>query len=347
MKQLTDAVTLGQVTVKNRICLPPMVIYNLSLPGGIASEENVVHYRAMAEGGFGLIIQEATCVSPEGLLHPSQLGIWSDDQIPGLRRITDAVHGAGSRILVQLHHAGLVACTERHFCPSPYEKGAVTGEEMTLADIAKLREDFVSAALRAESAGYDGVELHGCHGYLLSQFFNCRVNRRRDPYGDGLSLVLEIFRAIRQVCRPDFLVGIRLGGFEPALSDSIRHARALDAAGIDFLDISYGFSGEMDTAAPGNPDLKDIIRAAGAIKAQVSCPVFAVNGICTPAEAEQVLGETDVDMADIGRSALVDPNWPKKALAGAVPGTCLHCKTCQWRIDRKRCPGRMIMERNT
>lgn len=345
MKRLSDGVKIGGLTLKNRICLPPMVVFNMALPGGVVSPGNVDHYRAMAEGGFGLIIQEATCVSPEGLLHDSQLGIWSDDHIPGLREITDAVHENGSTIVVQIHHAGIVASGDRHLCPSPYRWNDRVGEEMTLLDIQQLKTDFVNAAYRAKQAGFDGVELHGCHGYLLSQFMNSRINRRSDHYGDPMALMLEIYHLIRSVCGNDFVVGIRLGGFEPDLGSAIDHAIALDEAGIDFLDISYGFSGEMDTEAPGDPELKDIIRAAGAIKNAVSCPVFAVNGICTPEEAQNVLDKTGVDMVDIGRSALVDPAWAKKALAGEAPGKCLHCKVCQWRIDHNKCAGRILMER--
>ena len=350
MKRLGDPVTLGRVTLKNRICLPPMVVFNIAQPEGFVSQANVAHYRAMAEGGFGLIIQEATCVSPAGRLHESQLGIWSDDQIPGLREITETVHNQGGKIVVQIHHAGIVSCGEDHPCPSPYvfrgKDGEIHGREMTLTEIQQVKTEFANAAYRAKQAGYDGVEIHGCHGYLLSQFMNRRVNQRQDHYGTPMALTLEIVHLIRSVCGQDFLVGIRLGGFEPTLADAIDHAKALEAAGIDFLDISYGFEGEMEKQAPGNQALRDVIRAAGAIKANVSVPVFAVNGICTPEEAELVLAETDVDMVDIGRSALVDPAWPNKALAGETPGRCLHCRVCQWRIDRTKCAGRLMMEKD-
>ena len=345
MKTLQDQVKLGGLTLKNRLCVPPMVVFNLSEPDGFVSEGNIAHYRSLAEGGFGLIIQEATCVSPDGLLHDSQLGLWKDEQIPGHQKIVEAVHAAGSKILVQIHHAGLVSSGQRHLCPSPYVLGETKGEEMSLLDIQQVKTDFANAAYRAKQAGYDGVEIHGCHGYLLSQFMNNRVNRRQDHYGDPMALTLEIFHLIRSLCGHDFLVGVRLGGFEPDLTAAIDHAKALEQAGADFLDISYGFSAEMDTDAPGDPQLKDIIRAAGAIKAQVSCPVFAVNGICTPEEAKNVLNKTNVDMIDIGRSALVDTSWAKKALAGEMPGKCLHCKSCQWRFDFRKCPGRIMMEK--
>ena len=341
---LFDTVSIGSVQTRNRICIPPMVIYKISDESGMVKPENVAHYRALAKGGAGLIIQEATCISPEGRLSEDQLGIWSDDQIPGLREITEAVHQEGCPIFVQLHHAGLVSIGQDTLCPSDYamdtKKGWKNGHEMTRDDILRIRDAFIQAAVRAEKAGYDGVELHGCHGYLLCQFLNNRVNRRTDEYGKTERLVLEILEGIRASVRPDFVVGIRLGAFEPTLEDGIAHAKILQAHGIQFLDVSYGFAAESDPAAPGDPELLDVIRGAGAIQKAVNVPVFAVNSIRTPQQAQGILEQTGVSMVDIGRSALVDPEWANKARNGILPGKCLGCKVCQWRIDRSKCPGR-------
>lgn len=339
---------IGAVAVQNRICIPPMVLYGAGGPGNQATEAHVAHYRALAQGGPGLIIQEATCVSPEGRLSPGQLGIWSDRQIPGLQAITEAVHQAGCPIFVQLHHGGLVSVGAQHLCPSAYRlqtpQGERRGREMTREEICRVRDDFIAAARRAQQAGYDGVELHGCHGYLLCQFLNPRVNRRTDAYGEPTLLVREILDGIRACTAGGFAVGVRLGAFEPGLAQGMAHAQALEAGGAEFLDVSYGFAGEMDLTAPGDPALRDVIRGAAEIRRVVSVPVFAVNGICTPAQAEGILEQTAVDMVDIGRSALVDPDWPRKALSGQQPGKCLGCQVCQWRMDPSRCPGRRGME---
>ena len=356
LNRLNQPLKLGAVTTKNRICIPPMVLFGHGAEDGMVTDDHVNHYAALAAGGAGLVIQEATCISPEGRLSMEQLGIWSDDHIEGLRRITDAVHAHGCPIFVQLHHGGIMSCGGEKLCPSSYrlrqekqkfvgrhpvtEVTEVVGREMTRAEIETVKRDFVSAAARAEEAGYDGVELHGCHSYLLSQFLNSRVNRREDEYGDGIRLVVEILEELRRVTGPDFVIGIRLGGFEPDLSAALEHAKVLKEHGIAFLDISYGFTGEMVPEAPGPERLKPIIRAAAAIRAAVEVPTFAVDGIRTPEAAEEILTEAGVDMVDIGRSALVDPNWAEKALAGMVPGCCLGCKVCQWRIDKTRCPGR-------
>ncbi len=345
VKCLGDSVSIGRITTRNRLCIPPMVLYGHAGADGLATEAHVRHYEALARGGAGLLIQEATCVTPGGRLSRDQLGIWSDSQLPGLRRITQAVHRAGCPVLIQLHHAGVVSIGPERLCPDRYrllrKSGPVTGQKMTPADMEAVKAAFISAGHRAFLAGYDGVELHGCHSYLLSQFLNCRVNRREDCYGrEPVRLLAEIMAGIRAAAGPEFVIGVRLGAFEPALADGIRHARQLEAAGAQFLDVSYGFSGEMDLDAPGDPRFPDTIRGADAIAQSVSIPVFGVGGICTPEDAAAVLEETALAMVDVGRSALVDPAWPQKALSGEQPGRCLHCKVCQWRIKPSRCPGR-------
>ena len=152
-------------------------------------------------------------------------------------------------------------------------------------------------------------------------------------------MVREIFEGIRAATSPAFVVGIRLGAFEPALSDGVAHARALRDMGLQFLDISYGFTGEMDLSAPGDPAFSAAVRGAAAIRQAVDLPVFAVDGVRTPAEARAVR-DMGVDVIDVGRSALVDPRWPEKAQRGETPGACLGCRDCQWRIDPARCPGK-------
>ena len=324
VKQLSDPVQIGSVRTRNRICIPPMVLYGHAGEDGMVTDAHVEHYRALAEGGAGLIIQEATCVSPEGRLRQDQLGIWAEDQVPGLKRIVEAVHGAGCPIFLQIHH------------------GAVRDlSALSAVEIESLRDAFIDGCLRACRAGYDGVELHGCHSYLLCQFLNRRTNRRRDPYADGLVLIKEIYDGVRAGTSPDFVIGIRLGAFEPGLSEGIGHAKAVEAMGLQFLDISYGYAGEMDLTAPGDPKLSPPARGAAEIQKAVGIPVFAVEGIRTRADAEAVLA-AGVEITDVGRSALVDPNWPEKVLRGEPAGACMGCRTCQWRIDPARCPGRIL-----
>ena len=344
MKTLFEPVNLKHLTLKNRVCVPPMVCFNWAGEDGVVSEKHIAHYAAIAAGGPGLLIQEATCISPEGKLGASQLGIWSDGHIAGHTRIAEAVHAAGVPILMQIHHAGVVGIDAHPLCPSAYTLDTgKTGTEMTEADIARLVDAYAQAARRAFDAGYDGVELHGCHSYLISQFLSSRVNTREDGYGrDRLRFVREILAAVRAVTPESFIVGIRLGAFEPTLADGLAHAKALEAMGMDFLNISYGFSRDHAPSAPpaGFP-FKDIVWAAGEIAKAVHVPVFAVNGLRTPEQAQQALELTDVDMVCIARSILADYNWPRRAEAGQPTGRCLDCEQCQWFRDFERCPGRV------
>ena len=343
MKALGDTFKIKHTLIQNRICFPPMVCFKYDHADGMVREESVKHYRTLAKGGAGLLIQEATCINPNGKLAPLQLGIWSDDQIDGLKKITTAVHEEGGTLILQIHHAGVVGIAEDPLCPSPYQFNEKTGKEMSLEEIAQTQKDFVEAARRAYLAGYDGVELHGCHNYLICQFLNPRVNKRTDMYGETpIKFVTEILDEIRKITPENFIVGIRLGAFEPTLEESIKNSIILEKAGIDFLDISFGFVPESEPYAPEGYPFDTRIYAAEEIKKKVSIPVFAVGNIHTPETAKAVLEKTNVDMVDVGRSMLVDPDWAIKAQNGEMPGYCVNCPACKW--NSNACPGQKRME---
>ncbi len=351
MDILFSPFALKGVKIKNRICMPPCVCYTFSDETGFVTDKNVAHYRNIARGGAGLIIQEATCIDPHGKLCRDQLGIWSDAHIPGLRRIVDAVHAEGAPIFLQLHHAGAVGVEEGEMISSSavevvHKKRLKRGREMTRAEIKSVQRAFADAAVRAVKAGYDGVELHGCHQYLICQFYNSRVNRRTDEYGEDPGLFgREVYRAVRAAVPEGFVVGMRLGAFEPTLEDGIAHARDLSGQGIDFLHISYGFSGQDEPRAPEGFPYMDVIYGAGEIKKNVSCAVFAVRSIRSAEDARGVLARTGVDMAAIGRGMLVNPAWANDAAAGRETGRCLECRECFWRIEPAACPGRKLYYR--
>ncbi|TCL56294.1 2,4-dienoyl-CoA reductase-like NADH-dependent reductase (Old Yellow Enzyme family) [Kineothrix alysoides] len=351
MNHLFTPVRIKNITVKNRIAVPPMVVFTWADDTGRATQKHVEHYEAIAKGGAGLIIQEATCVNKNGRLADTQLGIWEDGQMEGLKKITEAVHRHETPILVQIHHAGVVGFAEKVVCPGDYEymvKGQLKKvHKLTIEELHAIQQDFVTAARRASLAGYDGVELHACHSYLISQFLNRGVNHRDDRYGQEPELfALEIIREIRRQTPPDFIIGIRLGGFEPALEDGIAFARIFEESGVDFLDVSYGFVQETTPVVPKDYPFKDIIYAAQKMKEAVSIPVFAVNGINNPELADKILEQTNVDMVDIGRGTLVNYNWANDAKEGRDVGTCLYCKTCMWRVDPMKCPGKQKHQRN-
>ncbi len=355
--KLAESVTIGKLQTRNRIAVPPMVCFHWSDDNGMVTEKNVAHYSRMAAGGAGLIIGEATAVTKRGRLHQTELGLWNDEQIEGWKRLADAVHQYEVPFLVQLLHAGVCGIDPESYCPSDYvmmgREGTIRsrGHEMSQGQIREVVDAFVQAAGRAQRAGLDGIELHGCHSYLLCQFFNRRVNRREDEYGQQPEkITLEILEGIRQVCGSDFAAGIRLGAFEPTLEDGIRNALSLRGK-VDFLDMSYGFGGESFPEKPEGFEFSAAVYGAQEIKKQLpELPVFGVHGIVSGEQAEQAVVQTGIDMIDVGRGFLVNPNFGRDALAGKPTGTCLDCSpACRWspflNDGTVQCPGKLLLER--
>ncbi len=334
MKQLSDSFQIGNLTLKNRIAVPSMVCFDWTDDTGMVTDRNIAHYRALAQGGAGVIFSEAVCVTKRGRLHETQLGLWEDEQIEGWKKLADACHENGVPFLAQIHHAGINGIDDLADAPSDYTPAHphhTPGQEMTLDRIVYIRNAFVKAALRCKAAGLDGVELHGCHGYLLSQFLSSKVNHRTDEYGEDRTLfVKEILESIRIACGKDFCIGIRLAAFEPTMEDGLHHARAL-APYVDFLDISYGIDSDV-SACPASFPYRPSFWAAMKIKEMLpDTPVFCVDMITSGEMAKGALEMTGIDGIDVGRGHLVNYNFASDALAGRDTGTCLHCKGgCAW-----------------
>ena len=351
MSKLFESWNLKGLEIKNRICVPPMVCFGWSGEDGMVTDRSVEHYRAIAKGGSGLVIQEATCINRNGKLSHDQLGIWEDAQIPGLKKIVDAVHAEGVPVLIQIHHAGVISSEEDRVCPSDYtvvhKAMEKHGRELTVEEIHTLEQEYIDAVRRAYEAGYDGVELHGCHSYLLSQFMNKRVNKRTDEYNaDGMKILENILEGIRKVVPENFIVGIRLGAFEPTIEDGIAHAKWLEAHGIDFINVSYGFSQDADEVKPEDYPFAAAMYGGKRIKEAVSVPVFAVYGIQNGEMAEAALEDTKADMINIGRGILVNYDWANDVKEGKDPGKCLYCQKCIWRAQTETCAGKVLLERS-
>ena len=343
---VNEPLQIKNITIKNRIAVPPMVCFCWAGDDGMVTEKHLEHYTELAKGGAGLIIVEATAVTKRSRLHQTELGLWEDAQISGMKRIVDAIHENGAKAFVQLVHAGGNGIDIQADAPStmPYREG-ITGHEMTKDAIDKLRKDFVAAALRAKEAGFDGVELHGCHGYLLSCFFSPICNKRVDNYGkDKALLAKEILYDVRAACGSDYIVGIRLAAFEPKLSDGIRNAKAI-AELTDFLDISYGVDSDAEKE-DGFPCSYAVYGAMRIKKKLPEMPVFGVHEINSAEDVENALG-TGIDMADVGKAHLVDPSFAKHVINGESCGKCLHCKNyCRWdppmmENEKAVCPGKV------
>lgn len=344
---MNEPLKIGNVTVKNRIAIPPMVCFYRAGEDGKVSDFHIDHYRQLAEGGAGLIIVEATAITARSRLHETELGLWDDSQIGGFRKITDVIHQNGAKTFIQLVHAGGNGIDPEAEAPSTmaYSEG-VHGNEMSAEAIERTVADFVTASLRAKKAGFDGVEIHGCHGYLVSCFFSRTRNMRSDRWGqDRALLARQILTAIREACGPDFVVGIRLAAFEPELMDGLANAKAI-APVTDFLDISYGIDSlaEKPDGFPCSPAVYGAMKIKELLP---EMPVFGVHLINSAEDVENALA-TGIDMVDIGHASLVDPGFPGHVLAGEPAGHCLHCKGyCRWNPPtmadpQAKCPGAIL-----
>lgn len=348
MVNLFTPIKIADKDIKNRIVMPPMVCFGWAESDGQVTEKHIKHYEARAKGGAGIIILEALCVEKDGRLSPDQLGIWSDEHIDGLKKIVAACHKYGAVVLGQIHHAGIKthdAVSEEALSPSDYIDGNRKGSGMSISEINYIQEKFVEAALRAQKAGFDGVELHGAHGYLIDQMMSPSINKRNDEYGGTLykrtRFAVEIVRAIREKTGIDFIIGHRMGGNEPTINEGIEIGKILEEAGVDVLHVSSGM-GDAPVVPEGFP-YNWIVYCGIEIKRNVNVPVITVNGIRTPAQAAYLIDNGLADFAAIGKGMLVDPEWANKAAESMEVNKCFNCRNCSWFKDSNKCPGLKVV----
>lgn len=338
---------IKDLVIKNRIVLPPMVCFGASGQDNLVSENNIRHYEAIAKGGAGLIIVEATAVSKDGRLSDDQLGIWDDKFIDGLSKIVAVCHEHHAKVFLQIHHAGLrspLSVKEDRVSSSDYDDGKVSARALTPDEITQIHGDFVAGAIRAEKAGFDGIELHGAHGYLFTQFFSRKVNKRTDDYGGNLDnrlkIVRDIYKDIKGNVSDDFIVGIRMGCNENGLEASIEMAKYFEHMGMDYLHVSTGFDHTpMDVELPQDFPCNWIVYGATKIKEQVSIPVIGVNSIKTREQAQYLIDHSLVDFVAIGRAQLADPEFANHIKEDTIV-SCLGCKPCGWFSKADNCPKR-------
>jgi len=322
---LLSLLKVGKYVLRNRIVLPPMQA-DLATEEGLATEAHVKHYGRYARW-CGLVIVEHTAVSPEGRYSRKQLGIWSDKHIPGLAKIAKAVHDEGGVVVIQLNHAGGKASREvtnsSPKAPSsvPLEFYPETPRELSLDEIESIIRKFGEAAERAYSAELDGVEIHGAHGFLLSQFWSPITNRRKDDYGGSLEnrmrLPLEIVREVRDRLPRDFLLLYRLGVTDlrddgVKVEESIVFAKKLEKEGVDIIDVSGGLCGSRPKELEGVQGY--FIPYAHEVKKNTNIPIIGGGGIRDPLVADKFIREGKVDLVYVGRAQLEDPEWARKAI---------------------------------
>jgi 2,4-dienoyl-CoA reductase-like NADH-dependent reductase (Old Yellow Enzyme family) len=338
MSALFEPFKLKGVSLRNRIAVPPMCQY--MAVDGVINDWHHAHYAQIARGGAGLVIVEATAVSPEGRITPGCTGIWSDEQAQAFAPTVAAIKAAGAVPGIQIAHAGRKASANRPWegddhiaegdargwqtiAPSAIDFGAhlpKVPRAMTLDEIARVREDFVAAAKRALDAGFEWLELHFAHGYLGQSFFSEHSNQRDDAYGGSLEnrsrFLLETLAAVRKVWPEHLPLTARFGVIEydgrdeQTLAESIELAKGFKREGLDMLSVSVGFSTPTAQIPWGPAFLAPIAQK---VRRATGLPVSSAWGIGTPELAERSVASEQLDLVMVGRAHLANPHWPYHA----------------------------------
>ena len=355
MNPLFSPIKLKGLTLANRIVVPPMDQY--SAEEGRPGNWHAMHYGSLAVSGAGLVIVEATAVEAPGRIAPQDLGLWNDAQEAAHKAMLDSIRAYSSTpIGVQIGHSGRKGATGlpweggkplpvdgqgwKIYAPSalPYAPGHQTPTQLTLADITRLTQSFVATARRAVRAGYDAIELHAAHGYLMHEFLSPLSNTRTDAYGGSLEnrmrFPLEVLAAVRAAVDDDFPVGVRVSGTDFVeggwnVQECASFAQAMEKAGAAYIHVSGGglSPDQKINLAPGYQ-----VGLAAAVKAAVKdLPVIAVGLITEPELAAGIVVTGQADMVGIGRAMMYNPRWPWHAAAAlgqtiAAPAPYLRCK---------------------
>ncbi|GGS25796.1 oxidoreductase [Streptomyces aureoverticillatus] len=342
MSALFEPYTLRSLTIPNRVWMAPMCQYSAQTSGpgaGVPTDWHFAHYGARATGGTGLILTEATAVSPEGRISPADLGIWNDTQVEAFRRITGFLKSQGTVPGIQIAHAGRKASTDlpwqggaplapdaaegwQPVGPSPvaFDEHHTVPKELSVEQIHEVTGQFADAARRALDAGFEVAELHGAHGYLIGEFLSPHSNRRTDAYGGSFEnrvrFPLEVVDAVRGVWPEDKPLFFRIsatdwleeGGW--TADDTVRFAALLKEHGVDLLDVSTGgnAAGVKIATGPGYQ-----VPFAARVRAETGLPVAAVGLITEAEQAEKIVANGEADAVLLGRELLRSPSWARDA----------------------------------
>ena len=348
--KLFEPFAIGTMSLRNRLVEPPMIT-NFGTKEGYVTDRTKAYYEARAEGGVGLVIVEATCIAaPIGRISPRQLAIDDDKYIPGLRELTRVIQKHGAKAAIQIHHAGgSTASTvtgHQPVAPSPIPPpGEEMPRELNVDEIKEIVRRFAEAAARAKRAGFDGVEIHAAHRYLLAQFLSRAFNKRQDEYGGDLRnrarIVLDTITAAKEAVGATYPVWCRINGEETrieggtTIEEAQETARMCQAAGADAIHVSHWDYGADPSHLPisATPE-GHLIPLAEAIKQAVSIPVIAVGRI-TATLGEEVVKEGKADLIAIGKGLLADPQLPNKAVEARFEDIipCILCGTCEYNYN--------------
>ncbi len=337
MPHLFDPLTVRGITLRNRIGVSPMCMY--SYADGFSNEWQMIHLGARAVGGAGLIIAEATAVEPRGRITPYDVGIWSDAHIEPLARVTRVVKEYGAAAGIQIAHAGRKASSNRPWenegrpippgqppgwqvvGPSPvaFDEGYTVPHELSVSEIHAAQDCFRAAALRALAAGFEWLEIHAAHGYLIHSFYSPISNRRADEYGGSfenrIRFLIETVRAVRPVWPDHLPLTVRISGTDWVeggwtVEESIELAKRLKLEGVDLIDCSSG-GGVSKARVPVGPGYQ--VPISESIRQGANIPTATVGLITAPAQADEIIRNGRADLVLLGREMLRDPYWPLRA----------------------------------
>lgn len=336
---LFTPIQINSIKIKNRFVMAPMK--SRLTVNNEYTERGVAYYKERAVGNFGLIITEFLAIDPDGLGSEAEPGIWNDTFIPSLKKVTEAVHKENAKIFAQIHHAGMISILNESKPnakgPSKMVENGVLIEELDIEEIQVLIQKYIDAAIRAKKAGFDGVEIHGAHGYLITQFLSKRLNKRIDDYGGNYEnrfrIVSEIVKGIRKECGVEYPISLRINANDGeefddnTIDDTIAYAILAEKAGIDVINVSIDNSIKSYFVKPG-------FNASNSrrIKEAVNIPVMVVGRINSGMVANKIVGEGAADFVVLGRESIADPHFPNKVM-NEKEISIFHCAGCMQRCN--------------
>lgn len=327
---LKESIKIKNMELPNRLVMPPMATAK-SGPDGEVTDALCEYYKSKTSGGYiGLVITEHSFYTQQGKASAGQVSFASDDKIEGLKKLVAAVHEGGAKVVAQINHAGSATTSAVTGMPvvsasaviNPGVKAGTVAEmpaDLSKEEIIELEDLFVKAAVRAKKAGYDAVEIHSAHGYLMNQFLSPITNKRTDEYGsqsieNRIRFQVETYRKTREALGDDYPIFIRLGGCDymeggSTIEDAVEACKLLEKEGIDLIDLSGGMCRYMrqDNSEPGY--FSDM---SSAVKKAVSVPVILTGGITTAEQAEGLLQNGAADLIGVGRAIMKDSDWARK-----------------------------------
>lgn len=325
MITIKDPISIKNITLKNRLVMPPMAT-SKSFNGAV-NEDLLVYYHDKTKNNLlGLVVTEHMYVRNDGKAHAAQISISRDEDIKGLTKLVEVIHSNNTKVVAQINHAGAATNStvtgEQTVGPSNFsfkrKPDAVLEpvKQLTKEDIDEIIKSFVDAAKRAKEAGYDGVEIHSAHGYLLNQFYSPLTNKRDDEFGpqtieNRLRIHSLIIKEIRKELSDDYLLAVRLGGADymeggSTINDAVKASKYLEELGVDLIDISGGMNGFV---VPDNNQQGYFKEMTKAIKKEVKTPVILTGGILDKEAAEELLNDGSADLIGIGRPLFKDSNY--------------------------------------